>query len=81
VKRDAEYSLVVRIGLFVSSLFGIAGSVTGIYATLMVSGGIGAIFSIAWLVSDGFDFAVSEQNRAAKILQTHLDELHNRVIF
>lgn len=81
IKRQAEYSLVVRIGLFVASLFGIAGSITSVYATLTVGVGIGGLFSIAWLVSDGFDFAVSEQNRSAQKLQEAVNDLRTSVIF
>jgi hypothetical protein len=81
IKRHAEYSLAVRIGLFVAALFGIAGAITGATSTMTVAAGVAVVTSIGWLIAEGFDFASGEQKRSAQKMQDTLENLRHRTSF
>ena len=81
VKRNAEYGLAIRIGLFVASIIGMAGGVTGTAAYLTFSLGLGAATTVGWLLAEGFDFSAGEQRRAAQKMQQSINLLKKRTTF
>ncbi len=81
IKRNAEYGLAIRIGLFVAAILGIAGGVTGTSAFLTLSIGIGAATTVGWLLAEGFNFSAGEQRRAAHKMQEALTLLKRHSAF
>ncbi len=78
IKRNAEYGIAVKVGLFVAAIFGLIGAIMSSETWLTISVVLGITVSVAWLVGEGFNFSAGEQGRSALKMQEALEDLRLR---